>query len=189
MSRLPRDFACPTPRPKSAALVVVVVVDTDALSNSSRGVDGIGRLSVDAVDEGVFSSSLDVWRATGVWEVDWEVRWYCRSMDMRPPLGLRMRDGVRAGVTSSENAEPILLVLVRVSRRRSSGDSHLHFQWPRLTARQCQILIQHRRCAPPKMWAEGQRPRHGAGVVIVFVQHTLTLFRMSGSPRARALAL
>lgn len=44
----------------------VVVDDTaEGTSNSSRGVEGMGMLSVEAVDEGVLSSSFDVRRMTG----------------------------------------------------------------------------------------------------------------------------
>ena len=116
-TRPPAPAPDPDPRPEG------VVKDA---SSSSRGVAGMGMLSVDAVDEGVLSSSFDALRgAVLVLVAAAALMRLLLVIVVVPALGLRiLRDGVRAraaadppeaGVTSSENVDPILLVLTRAS--------------------------------------------------------------------------
>ncbi len=123
LSIVPTRDPAPDPDPRPG------VVDDG--SSSSRGVVGMGMLSVDAVDEGVFSSSFDALRDAPpivpvLVIVVVVVLMLLRGVvveGMVPALGLRIvRDGVRArappfeaGVTSRENVDPILLVLTRAS--------------------------------------------------------------------------
>ena len=106
LSIVPTRAPAPDPDPRPEGVV------KDA-SSSSRGVAGMGMLSVDAVDEGVLSSSFDAMRGVVlVLAAAAPLMRLLLVIVVVPALGLRiLRDGVRA------REEPL-----GVGREQRSGD-------------------------------------------------------------------